>query len=203
MTNQLIIASTPIPVDSDDRINLNALHRASGLGESKEPNKWLKLKSTQSLVSELEATEESFGRVINSIKGGNAPGTFAHQLLAISYAGWISPAFQLQVNQVFLHSKSQMVAAEPQLAQSDMVINKDKYIHLLEQTLELLQIEERKAQQKPKRKPSTPLSDEEVNCIHKLSANGLSQSDIAKTLNRSNATVSFVLRSNNLQGGEV
>ena len=36
------------------------------------------------------------------IKGGLSQGTFAHELLAISYAGWISPAFQLQVNQVFL-----------------------------------------------------------------------------------------------------
>jgi len=29
-------------------------------------------------------------------------GTFAHELLAISYAGWISPAFHLKVNQVFI-----------------------------------------------------------------------------------------------------
>lgn len=40
--------------------------------------------------------------VVSVIKGGVSPGTFAHELLAISYAGWISPAFQLQVNQVFL-----------------------------------------------------------------------------------------------------
>ena len=204
MTNQLIIANTPIPVDADNRINLNALHRASGLGESKEPNKWLKLKSTKELVIELEATEGSCGRTINSIKGGNAPGTFAHQLLAISYAGWISPAFQLQVNQVFLHSKTEAPQPEPLLSDTDMVINKDKYIGLLEQTLELLQTEQQKQQQqvrqKAKRRPSTPLSDEEINNIHQLAANGLTQTQIAQRLNRSSAMVSYILRSDSLQG---
>jgi hypothetical protein len=216
MTNQLIIANTPIPVDADNRINLNALHRASGLGEHKRPSKWLATKSTKELIEELEnqSPYSGFGSAatdtgisvspINSFKGGINQGTFAHQLLAISYAGWISPAFQLQVNQVFLHSKTQVSQPEPLLSDSDMVINKDKYIGLLEQTLELLQTEQQKqqqqARQKAKRRPSTPLSDEEVNNIHQLAANGLSQKQIAQRLNRSSATVSYILRSDSLQG---
>lgn len=33
---------------------------------------------------------------------GRGGGTFAHELLAVEYAGWISPAFRLKVNQTFI-----------------------------------------------------------------------------------------------------
>ena len=106
MSKLPVIAGVEITTDTEGRFNLNTLHRASGTGESKEPNKWLALKSTAELLAELEATAESFGSAINVTKGGNAPGTFAHELLAISYAGWISPKFQLEVNQVFLNYRT-------------------------------------------------------------------------------------------------
>lgn len=104
MTNQLIISDTLISVDQHKRVNLNALHRASGLGRHKAPNKWLRLTSTNELISEIDQTPDlASGIKINN--GGKTPGTFAHELLAISYAGWISPKFQLEVNRVFLQSK--------------------------------------------------------------------------------------------------
>lgn len=111
MTNQLIISNTLIPVDHYNRVNLNALHKASGLGSHKAPNKWLRLTSTNELINEIDQTPDlASGLKINN--GGKTPGTFAHELLAISYAGWISPKFQLEVNRVFLHSKRN----EPELA---------------------------------------------------------------------------------------
>ena len=85
----MVIESSKVNIDKDGRLSLNDLHRASGLGESKEPNKWLALKGTKELINELEATEGSCGSPISSNKGGNTPGTFAHELLAISYAGWL------------------------------------------------------------------------------------------------------------------
>ncbi|WP_275356057.1 KilA-N domain-containing protein, partial [Xenorhabdus bovienii] len=45
-------------------------------------------------------------KVINTINGGMSPGTFAHELIAVSYAGWIRPDFQLDVNQAFIDFKS-------------------------------------------------------------------------------------------------
>lgn len=98
-----VIAGVTITTDAHGRFNLNALHKASGLGDSKKPSEWLSLKGTKELLAELKSQSGDlrFG-ALSVIKGGNAPGTFAHELLAISYAGWISPAFQLQVNQVFL-----------------------------------------------------------------------------------------------------
>ena len=69
------------------------------------PNYWHSNKQTQELI--LEMTKPGIpGLPLDVSKGGLNPGTFAHELLAISYAGWISPKFQLQVNQVFLDYKS-------------------------------------------------------------------------------------------------
>lgn len=104
-----VIAGIAITVDKDGRYNLNALHKASGLGDHKRPSKWLASQPTKELIAELENSQSpSTGlgqNLIKVIKGGISSGTFAHELLAVSYAGWISPKFQLMVNQVFLDYK--------------------------------------------------------------------------------------------------
>ena len=51
-----VIAGTAIRVDDMGRYNLNDLHKASALGKSKAPNKWLDNASTQALVAELDLT---------------------------------------------------------------------------------------------------------------------------------------------------
>ncbi|WP_242014265.1 KilA-N domain-containing protein [Serratia marcescens] len=93
------IAGVEISTDSDGRFNLNALHNASGLGLNKAPAQWLRTKSAQEVINELQ--KDTVQICIVSSEGRNG-GTYAHQLLAVSYAGWISPAFQLQVNQAFI-----------------------------------------------------------------------------------------------------
>ncbi|MCX8659848.1 KilA-N domain-containing protein [Gilliamella sp. B2772] len=103
-----VIAGISITTDKEGRYNLNALHKASGGEKKNNPSYWLSLQGTQELILELERqlsdTEISVS-VVQSIKGGTHQGTFAHELLAVSYAGWISPKFQLMVNQVFLDYK--------------------------------------------------------------------------------------------------
>ena len=104
-----MIAGVEITQDEEGRFNLNALHNASGTKIHKRPSKWLDTPQAKELLLEMESQSPPEGFaccLINSVKGGAYPGTFAHELLAISYAGWISPKFQLQVNQVFLDYKS-------------------------------------------------------------------------------------------------
>lgn len=109
--SNLVIANVEIPIDENGLYSLNALHRASEAASNKEkaPNKWLKLKSADELINELKAQTENSPsgttKVISTSNGGSYPGTYAHELLAISYAGWISPRFQLIVNQAFIDSK--------------------------------------------------------------------------------------------------
>ena len=103
-----VIAGVEITTDAEGRFNLNALHKASCEGDHKAPNQWLRSKQAKELISELEiqldqtANLQSAHKSLNVVNGGVNPGTFAHELIALSYAGWIKPAFQLQVNQVFL-----------------------------------------------------------------------------------------------------
>ena len=109
-TTAITIAGVIIPRDVYGRINLNALQQAGPIPLAKNPGQWLKRKSTQELIKELDS-RVSFS-TLDVVHGGEASGTYAHELLAISYAGWISPSFQLTVNQAFLDSKKKQSASE-------------------------------------------------------------------------------------------
>ena len=110
-----VIAGISITTDKEGRYNLNALHKASGLGGNKAPAQWLRTQTAQDLIEEVkkETVQDPIVSTdvqkctspIITVKGGINQGTFAHELLAVSYAGWISPKFQLMVNQVFLDYK--------------------------------------------------------------------------------------------------
>jgi phage antirepressor YoqD-like protein len=93
------IAGIEITTDEDGRFNLNALHKASGLGANKAPTQWLRTKQAQELI-EL-AKNKTMHICIVSV-GGRSGGTFAHENLATEYAGWISTEFRWQVNQTFV-----------------------------------------------------------------------------------------------------
>lgn len=112
-----VIAGHEIAIDEHGRFNLNAIHKASGEGKSKAPSTWTVTKQAKELIQAVvEQTENSGFDPIESVRGGRAPGTFAHELLAVSYAGWISPRFQLQVNQVFLdYRMGKLEAKQPPL----------------------------------------------------------------------------------------
>ncbi|MGG5194833.1 KilA-N domain-containing protein [Citrobacter sp. S5] len=103
-----VIAGVEITTDAEGRFNLNALHKASGLGVNKAPAQWLRTQTAKSLIAELE--KETVQICIVSDEGRNG-GTFAHELLAIEYAGWISPVFRLQVNQTFLDFRTGKLVA--------------------------------------------------------------------------------------------
>ena len=108
-TTQLpVIAGVTIYTDAEGRFNLNALHHASGGNPNNAPAQWLRLKSTAVLKNELiDSTNCAHLHSLPIVKKeGCQGGTFADKLLAISYAGWISPSFQLKVNQVFADYQS-------------------------------------------------------------------------------------------------
>lgn len=116
MKNQLpVVVGVEIPLDDFGRYNMNTLHKASGEGASKAPGQWLRTKHAKELIAELEskllkdnqAAYLHLGqKVVDSSHGGSNPGTYAHELIAVSYAGWVRPDFQLDVNQAFIDFKS-------------------------------------------------------------------------------------------------
>ncbi|MDC9623916.1 KilA-N domain-containing protein [Xenorhabdus sp. XENO-7] len=128
--NLPVIAGVEITTDSEGRFNLNALHKASGEGASKTPSQWLRFSQAKELIAELESNllknsqsvnSHSGHKVVNVVNGGAIPGTFAHELIAVSYAGWISPSFQLQVNQTFIDYRSGKLVDQPQLSEMEMI----------------------------------------------------------------------------------
>ena len=107
-----IIAGVEITTDAHGRFNLNALHRASGGEKSKQPSNWQRLESTKALIDELKIRSSDLRIApVEATKGGDDRGTFANELLAIDYAGWISPAFRLQVHQVFIDFRTGKLAS--------------------------------------------------------------------------------------------
>jgi len=74
MTHAITIAGIEISHDNHGRINLNALHKASGQPKHKAPNRWLLTQVAQEQISELRQTPiEGFeNRVdpVRSVRGG-------------------------------------------------------------------------------------------------------------------------------------
>lgn len=128
-----VIAGVEITTDAEGRFNLNALHRASGGEKKNGPTYWAALDSTRKLVTELEKQTTEITVVK---KEGRNGGTFVHELLAIEYAGWISPAFRLQVNQTFLDYRTGKLAqpAEQRVSQQ-LILSQQRQIELLEELL--------------------------------------------------------------------
>lgn len=153
-TNSLpVIAGVEITTDAEGRFNLNALHRASGGEKKNGPSYWLALETTQALINELEQrlsdTEISVS-VIKSIKGGLNQGSYAHELLAIAYASWISPSFHLQVNQVFLDYRTGKLQPVKQV--DPMEVLKDPSVMrglLLSYSEKVLELEDKIQETKP------------------------------------------------------
>jgi hypothetical protein len=102
-----VIAGVEITTDEKGRFNLNALHKASKTGPSKKPSEWMRNAQTKELADKLSGKSRLGQNVINTIKGGSAPGTFAVKQLAVAYAAWVDADFHLEVLDVFIESKEQ------------------------------------------------------------------------------------------------
>lgn len=87
--------------NEDGMYSMNDLHAASGGAKKSQPSDWLRLKGTAALVEELEKSTPGIPGVV-TINGGSSVGSWIHEALVPSYAGWISPAFQLSVNKAFI-----------------------------------------------------------------------------------------------------
>jgi len=91
----LTISNIPVRQDDKGRYSLNDLHKAAGAESKHQPANWLRLDSTQELVTELDQSSEM--RSVEVIKGGKAPGTFVVKELVYAYAMWISAKFHIAV----------------------------------------------------------------------------------------------------------
>lgn len=115
--SNLIFNDNGITVRSNENglYNLNDLHKLSGGEANKSPSQWLRLNETKELIEECENLTMHMCIVKNNksvieVKEGRYGGTYTHELLLVSYAGWVSTKFQLYINQVFLNSERECIA---------------------------------------------------------------------------------------------
>ena len=96
--SKLIIADNEIDINKDGLYCLNDMHKAAmAIGvatESQRPGNFVL--SQAAFISAVDATGLA---AIKAVKGGKIQGTWASEIIAMKYAGWLDPAYEVQVYQ--------------------------------------------------------------------------------------------------------
>ncbi|HHW7546559.1 TPA: KilA-N domain-containing protein [Mannheimia haemolytica] len=126
--SNLTILNTTIS-QHDNLFNLKDLHRISGNEKKHEPYLFIRLDTTQALVSAIQA--EGTATPIKTLRGTQG-GTYACKEIVIAYAAWISPQFHLVVLRAFLNQLENLQKnteirplAEPNKRTPLVIIRKD------------------------------------------------------------------------------
>lgn len=104
----ITIASTAIRKDAHGRYNLNDLHKAAitaGVAtDNHAPSQFMRNDGVQAFIAALDASQESDVQnctSVHSSKGGKNQGTYAVELVALRYAAWMNPSFEVKVYRTF------------------------------------------------------------------------------------------------------
>ncbi len=96
--NTLTVLTSEIRLH-DGLYSLNDLHKAAGNARKHQPYLFLRLDTTQALITEIHSTETC--SATKTINGGAFRGTYVCRELVYAYAMWISPKFHLAVIRAF------------------------------------------------------------------------------------------------------
>lgn len=120
-----------VRVDNEGRYSLNDLHTAAVANgeatESQRPSVFLRSAQIKRFVKALKskalksASEQN--QPLRVIKGGDQSGVWGVELLAIRYAAWIKPEFEIEVYEVFRTVVRLGINAMSRLNKIDHVIN--------------------------------------------------------------------------------
>lgn len=122
---------SPITFQKGDSVMVNATQMAKSFG--KEPKFWLMNQSTTDYLNELSKVRNlTLTDLVQVTKGGNNPGTWMHEDVALEFARWLSPAFAIWCNDRIKELLQYgMTATQPTLEQ--MINNPDLVISLATQ----------------------------------------------------------------------
>lgn len=120
----VIVNGVSVRVDSEGRYSLNDLHAAAVLkGEatdSQRPGEFLKSNQIKRFGKALsDATNIAS---VKSIKGGKEQGSWGLELIAIRYAAWLNPVFEIRVYNTFREAVLNGLGHMNQLNRLDMLI---------------------------------------------------------------------------------
>lgn len=86
-------------------ISLNDIHALAGSPVNQEPYEWSRLPTTKQLIEQLvENLHTGKSRIykVSKARTDRGGGTWAHKLLAVEYAGYLSSDLKLRINDTFL-----------------------------------------------------------------------------------------------------
>lgn len=100
----ITIFNKTIRQDADGRFCLNDLHKAAIANgqatDNHKPAKFLRNENVKAFVKVLDLEGQNCPS-IQTIKGRGITGTYATELVALRYAGWISPKVEVEVYKTF------------------------------------------------------------------------------------------------------
>jgi len=121
------INGVSVRVDSEGRYNLNDLHVAAvsegKATESQRPGEFLKTKQVRRFVQALSDAKKIAS--VLTIKGGLLQGSWGLELIAIRYAAWLNPLFEIKVYETFQMIIRNGIDAMSRLNKIDHIINSE------------------------------------------------------------------------------
>lgn len=177
---------SPITFHKRDSVMVNATQMAKSFG--KEPKFWLMNQSTTDYLHELSKVRNlTLADLVQVTKGGNNPGTWMHEDVAMEFARWLSPAFAIWCNDRIKELLQYGVTAtQPTLEQ--MINNPDLVISLATQLKSEREEKEKfrmVVEEQQKEITQVTPKVEFAECIMK-SSDCISVGDMANILNQNN-----------------
>ncbi|MBR6648931.1 MAG: phage antirepressor KilAC domain-containing protein [Bacteroidaceae bacterium] len=88
---------SPVTFQKGDSVMVNATEMAKAF--DKRPIIWLQSKSTEEFLNELSKVRNlTLADLVQVTRGGDNPGTWMHEDVALEFARWLSPAFSIWCN---------------------------------------------------------------------------------------------------------
>ena len=126
----VVVNGVSVRVDSEGRYNLNDLHSAAvangEASESQRPNKFIRSAGIKRFVNALDTRGQKCrleqNQSLKVVNGGINKGVWAAELLAIRYAAWIKPEFEIRVYETFREAVLSGVSHMNRLNRLDLLI---------------------------------------------------------------------------------
>lgn len=112
--NSLVVRGVDLNEDINGLINLLDIWNAAGRPSNRRPNDWKRLPISEDLIQALYKQNTGKSRIKGNLdlksiiyfKRGKGGGTFAHPLLALSYAEYIDPDLAIEVKNTYLRFRT-------------------------------------------------------------------------------------------------
>jgi hypothetical protein len=128
-----------ITFQKGDNVMVNATEMAKSFG--KRPIDWLKTEQSDALLKALTKVKNlTLANIVQVIKGGNNPGTWMHEDVAMLFAQWLSPDFYLWCNdRVKELLKNGVTTISKPLSTLDILEQSIKQLRKQEQRVEVIE----------------------------------------------------------------